>query len=85
MNTVNVTVRERYDFSSSTPNPYAKRTKQRVTIRLDLDTVSYLRTMSEEKGIPQQSLVNLYLRDCAASRRELSLEWTKGRRASGDS
>ena len=72
-------MRDRYDFSNSTPNPYAKRMKQQVTIRLDKDTISYFKAMAEEKGIPYQSLINLYLRDCAASRRELRLEWTEER------
>ena len=70
---------DQYDFSSSTPNPYPRRMKQQVTIRLERDTVSYFKAMAEEKGIPYQSLINLYLRDCAASQRELRLEWTKGR------
>ena len=72
-------MRDQYDFSNSTPNPYPRRMKQQVTIRLDRDTVSYFKAMAEEKGIPYQSLINLYLRDCAASQRELRLEWTKGR------
>ena len=72
-------MRDRYDFSKSTPNPYARRMKQQVTIRLDQDTVSYFKAMAEEKGIPYQSLINLYLRDCAASQRTLHLEWTDGR------
>lgn len=72
-------MRDRYDFSNSTPNPYARRMKQQITIRLEQDTVSYFKAMAEEKGIPYQSLINLYLRDCAASRRELRLEWTEGR------
>ena len=72
-------MRDRYDFSKSTPNPYAKRMKQQVTIRLDQDTVSYFKAMAEEKGIPYQSLINLYLRDCAASHRKLRLEWIDGR------
>ena len=72
-------MRDQYDFSNSTPNPYPRRMKQQVTIRLERDTVSYFKAMAEEKGIPYQSLINLYLRDCAASQRELRLEWTKGR------
>ena len=71
-------MRDQYDFSNSTPNPYPRRMKQQVTIRLDRDTVSYFKAMAEEKGIPYQSLINLYLRDCAASQRELRLEWTEG-------
>ena len=72
-------MRDRYDFSKSTPNPYARRMKQQVTIRLDQDTVSYFKAMAEEQGIPYQSLINLYLRDCAASHRKLRLEWIDGR------
>ena len=69
-------MRDRYDFSNSTPNPYARRTKQQITIRLDKDTVSYFKTMAEDQGIPYQSLINLYLRDCATARRQLRIEWT---------
>ena len=69
-------MRDRYDFSSSTPSPYAKRTKQQVTIRLDPEAVEYFKSMAAENGIPYQSLINLYLRDCATSHRRLRLEWT---------
>ena len=77
--TRNFAMRDRYDFSKATPNPYAERMKQQVTIRLDQDTVSYFKAMAEEKGIPYQSLINLYLRDCATSHRKLHLEWIDGR------
>jgi hypothetical protein len=32
--------------------------------------------MAEEKGIPYQSLINLYLRDCAMQHKRLDLLWT---------
>lgn len=69
-------MREHYDFSDSTPNPYAKRMKKQITIRLDESTISYFKSMAEDKGIPYQSLINLYLRDCAASQRDLKLHWS---------
>jgi uncharacterized protein (DUF4415 family) len=69
-------MREQYDFSDSIPNPYAKRLKKQITIRLDQDTIDYFKAMSHDKEIPYQSLINLYLRDCAASKRELSLNWS---------
>ena len=72
-------MRDQYDFSNSTPNPYPRRMKKQITIRLDQDTVSYFKAMADEKGIPYQSLINLYLRDCATSQRELRVEWTEGR------
>ena len=69
-------MRDSYDFSNSVQNPYAKRMKKQITIRLDEDTISYFKDMADEKGIPYQSLINLYLRDCAATHRELKLKWT---------
>ncbi len=68
-------MRAEYDFSKARKNPYAKRLKKRVTIRLDVPTVDYFKQRAEETGIPYQTLINLYLRDCAASKRELKLEW----------
>ena len=64
-----------YDFSNAKKNPYAKRLKRRVTIRIDAPTVEYFKELAEEAGIPYQTLINLYLRDCADSKRELNLEW----------
>jgi predicted DNA binding CopG/RHH family protein len=68
-------MRTEYDFSKAKKNPYAKRLKRRVTIRLDEPTVEYFKQLAEETGIPYQTLINLYLRDCAESKRELNLEW----------
>ncbi len=68
-------MRKSYDFSSSIKNPYAKRMKKQITIRLDEDTITYFKTMAEEKNIPYQSLINLYLRDCASEHRQLKTEW----------
>ena len=69
-------MRDSYDFSKSTKNPYAKRLKKQVTIRLDEETIAYFKQMAEDKGIPYQSLINLFLRDCAAKHRELEIHWT---------
>jgi hypothetical protein len=55
-------------------NPYLKLLKQSVTIRLDRDTVEYFKTLAEKTGVPYQSLINLYLRDCAANRRRPSFD-----------
>jgi predicted DNA binding CopG/RHH family protein len=71
-----------YDFSKAKKNPYAKRLKRRVTIRLDVPTVDYFKELAEETGIPYQTLINLYLRDCAEAKRELNLEWRRESAAS---
>jgi uncharacterized protein (DUF4415 family) len=68
-------MRKEYDFSKSKKNPYAAQLKKQITIRLDEDSITYFKAVSEEVGIPYQSLINLYLRDCAASHRKLSLNW----------
>jgi len=68
-------MRDSYDFSESIKNPYAKRLKKQITIRLDENTISYFKAMAEDKGIPYQSLINLYLRDCALEHRKLKTQW----------
>lgn len=68
-------MRKQYDFSKAIPNPYRRRAKQPVTIRLDASTVEYFKALAERKGIPYQSLINLYLRDCAERRMDLSVKW----------
>jgi predicted DNA binding CopG/RHH family protein len=68
-------MRDEYDFSTARPNPYATQLKKSVTIRLDEDAIAYFKSMAEETGIPYQSLINLYLRDCASSGRKLDLAW----------
>lgn len=73
--TKGIDMRDNYDFSGSVENPYAKKLKKQVTIRLDEDTVEYFKKLAEEKDLPYQSLINLYLRDCAQSHKELKIEW----------
>ena len=68
-------MRDEYDFSNARKNPYAAQLKKSVTIRLDEDSIACFKAMSEETGIPYQSLINLYLRDCASSGRKLDLAW----------
>ena len=66
-------MRTHYDFSKmkGEKNPYTKLLKQPITIRLDKETVSYFKSLATELGVPYQNLINLYLRDCAASHRRL--------------
>lgn len=68
---------EEWDLSKMKPrpNPYAKRLKKQVTLRMDTDIIGYFKAMAEETGIPYQSLINLYLRDCVVSQRKLHMAW----------
>jgi len=70
-----IAMRDEYDFSKARKNPYATQLKKSITIRLDEESVDYFKAISEEIGIPYQTLINLYLRDCAASNRKLNLQW----------
>lgn len=70
-------MQDEYDLSKmkSRPNPYAKRLRKQVTLRMSLDVVEYFKQMAEDTGIPYQSLINLYLQDCVATHRKLNLQW----------
>jgi uncharacterized protein (DUF4415 family) len=67
-------MKKEYDFSKGRRNPYAKLLKRQVTIRLDQATIAYFKKLSEEAEIPYQTLINLYLRDCASSKRRLAAD-----------
>ncbi len=74
-------MRREYDFSKARRNPYASRLKQSVTIRLDAMAVKYFKDLAAASGIPYQTLINLYLRDCAATRRKLEMQWKPDRQS----
>lgn len=66
-----------YDLSQmkSRPNPYAAKLKKPVSMRLSEDVISYFKSMATDAGVPYQSLINLYLRDCVANRRKVQIAW----------
>ncbi len=70
-------MKKEYDFSRmrSRRNPYASKLKRQVTIRMSEDVVEYFKGLAEETGIPYQSLINLYLRDCMVHERKPDLGW----------
>ena len=70
-------MRKHYDFSKmkGRKNPYIKYLKRPITMRLDRETIAYFRALAAEAGIPYQSLINLYLRDCAINQRKLQMKW----------
>ena len=70
-------MRKQYDFSNSRKNPYAKALKKQITIRLEERTINYFKKLADETGIPYQTLINLYLRDCATKERKISMTWRK--------
>lgn len=68
-------MKKEYDFSEAKKNPYIHDLKKQVTIRLDADTIDYFKHLSEDNGVPYQTLINLYLRDCAQKHKKLRLDW----------
>jgi len=72
-------MRKKYDFSKAKRNPYARRLKKQITIRLDEETLAYFRELSDETEIPYQTLINLYLGECARMRKRPSMRWKTGK------
>ena len=70
-------MKKEYDLAAipSRKNPYASKLKKPVTIRLSEDVIDFFKSMAEESGIPYQSLINLYLRDCAVNGRKIDISW----------
>lgn len=72
-----VTMRDEYDIENLNPrkNPYTNRLKKQITINIDKSTIDYFKGESEASGIPYQTLINLYLTDCAVNERKLHMSW----------
>jgi predicted DNA binding CopG/RHH family protein len=70
-----IKMRNEYDFSNAKPNPYLKKLRKQISIRLDIDTISYFKRKAEETGIAYQNLINLYLTDCAIHSRKINIVW----------
>ena len=70
-------MRKHYDFGEmkGQKNPYTKQLKQPITMRVDKSTVSYFKSLATELEMPYQSLINLYLRDCALHHKKLQIKW----------
>jgi len=70
-----IEMQDNYDFSDSVPNPYAARIKHPITIRLERETIGYFKELSAENGIPYQTLINMFLSQCAQEHRKPSFTW----------
>jgi len=68
-------MRKEYDFSNSIQNPYAKKVKKQISIKIETDTISYFKELAKKVGIPYQNLMNSYLTDCAVKHVEPKLKW----------
>jgi predicted DNA binding CopG/RHH family protein len=68
-------MRKEYDFSNSVKNPYAKKVKKQISIKIEEDTIEYFKELAKKVGIPYQNLMNSYLTDCAVKHVEPKLKW----------
>lgn len=70
-------MKEEYDIENLNPrkNPYSKKLKKQITINIDNDTIDFFKAQSEDSGIPYQTLINLYLSDCAKQKKTLQMSW----------
>ena len=70
-------MKKEYDLTKmkSRKNPHARRLKKQTTLRLDPDVIDYFKAQAETSGIPYQTLINLYLRDCMTNKRGLTMSW----------
>ena len=67
-------MKKEYDFSEAKKNPYANKLKKQITINLSEEVLTYFKAMSDETGVPYQSLINLYLLDCVNNKKTLRFE-----------
>jgi len=68
-------MRKEYDFSNSVKNPYAKKVKKQISIKIENDTIIYFKELANKVGIPYQNLMNSYLTDCALKQVEPKMKW----------
>jgi len=68
-------MKDEYDFTNSVKNPYAKKVKKQISIKIETDTINYFKELSKKVGIPYQNLMNSYLTDCAIKHVEPKLKW----------
>jgi uncharacterized protein (DUF4415 family) len=68
-------MRKHYDFSNSIRNPYTKKLKHQISIRVDNDILEYFKELSTDADIPYQKLMNLFLRDCKEKKKRPAINW----------
>ena len=68
-------MKDNYNFSKGIKNPYAKKLKKQITIRIDAEAIEYFKEQAADVGISYQNLINLYLRDCVEKKRRPSFSW----------
>ena len=68
-------MRKDYDFTKGIKNPYIKKLRKQISIRIDIDTIEYFKRQAQETGITYQNLINLYLANCALNKKTIDIAW----------
>jgi len=68
-------MRREYDFTNGKLNPYVKKLRRQISIRIDIDTIDYFKKQAQETGITYQNLINLYLSNCAMNKKTINIAW----------
>jgi uncharacterized protein (DUF4415 family) len=68
-------MRKEYDFSKSKKNPFSRMLKKQITIRIEVETTDYFKSLARDSGISYQNLINMYLRECVHTQRKPTLQW----------
>ena len=68
-------MKKEYDFANSIKNPYVKKLKKQISIRVEKETIEYFKQLSIELGIPYQNLMNMFLSDCANKNMRPNIQW----------
>ncbi|MCM1297611.1 MAG: BrnA antitoxin family protein [Muribaculaceae bacterium] len=66
---------EEYDIDKLNPRPnlYAKELTKQVDIKISPSVIEYFKSQAAKLGMSYQTLINLYLLDCANNKRELQM------------
>ena len=70
-------MKKEYDFTDSVKNPYIKKLKKQISIRIEKETVEYFKNLALEIDNPYQNLMNMYLRECAQNNLKPNIHWQK--------
>lgn len=68
-------MKKEYNFKDSVKNPYIKKLKKQISIRIEKETVEYFKKLALEIDIPYQNLMNMYLRECASKNYKPNIHW----------
>jgi predicted DNA binding CopG/RHH family protein len=68
-------MKKEYDFSNSEKNPYIKKLKKQISIRIENETIDYFKQLATQTGIPYQNLMNMFLRECAEKNMKPNIRW----------